>query len=76
MLLTDHEILDIIKRIASLKSGYYELKDIFGDDWSEIRSPTSFGKRFKNTVKMSKFTNIKFAGIETDNHNLYGINLE
>lgn len=76
MQLTQHEMQDIKERIASMKPGYYEVRDIFGDDWSMIKSPTSFGKKFKKSVSMNLISNVKIVRTKTDNHKFYSINFK
>lgn len=53
--------------------GIYELKAIYGEEWQHIASPTSFGKKFKNTVAAKLLNNIEHYSLQTDNHNMYRI---
>jgi hypothetical protein len=76
MHLTRDEIQDINARVALMKPGFYKAKDIFGDDWGSIKSPTSFGKKFRKSVLLNLISNVNFDRTQTDNHKSYGINLK
>lgn len=49
----------------------YELKDIYGEKWSEIVSPTTFGKRFKKSVVTNSLAKIVYFNRKLDNHCIY-----
>lgn len=54
-MLSNKEIEKCNDVINALTAGTYELKDMFGDDWNTVASPTSFGKRFKQSVLNGKW---------------------
>ncbi len=70
-MLSNKEIKILSTSIDKLNAGVYQLKDMLGDQWHLINSPTSFGKRFKKVVLEGGFKKIKFNEIKTDNHNTY-----
>ena len=55
--------------------GIYELKDIYANEWTSVRSPTKFGKSFKATVQASLLTNIRINSLKTNNHWTYTVGL-
>jgi hypothetical protein len=59
--------------INNLTPGEYELSQIYGDKWSEINSPTIFGKKFKESVIEGLLSGISHSRVESDNHNRYTI---
>lgn len=72
-MLSNKEIEKCNDVINALTAGTYELKDMFGDDWNTVASPTSFGKRFKQSVLNGKFKKVSLIKIKTNNHNLYKV---
>lgn len=58
----------IIDRTAP---GEYELKQIYGSQWTSISRPTSFGKSFKATVEAGMLQNIRHQSLKTNNHHTY-----
>lgn len=69
--MNEKEIQEVNTLISRLKPGRYELSEIYGEKWSEIKSPTSMGKRFKNAVVDGKIQGVKFDTRKTDNHSMY-----
>ena len=57
-------------------SGKYEIKVLYGNEWRNVVSPTTFGKRFLQAVREHKLSNIKSLGFRSDNHNEYLIGKE
>lgn len=53
--------------------GTYELNEIYDSHWSAINSPTTFGKKFKRSVREGKLQNIKLCSLKTNNHHAYEI---
>jgi len=47
MTLTHTQIADAQRIIHATADGDYELKVLYGDEWNQISSPTTFGKAFK-----------------------------
>lgn len=41
------------------------LSEIYGDEWSQIKSPTSFGKIFKKAVENKELNRIQHVGIRS-----------
>jgi hypothetical protein len=70
-MLTQKELQLIYVCIDKLDSGTYEIKEILGEHWSLIKSPTSFGKRFKKFIRNGGINEITFVNIKTNNHNIY-----
>ncbi|WP_077369469.1 hypothetical protein [Anaerosalibacter sp. Marseille-P3206] len=50
-----------------------ELKEIYGESWSSISSPTTFGKKFKKEYDNESFPNLKWHGVKPNgpNHERY-----
>lgn len=72
-MLSTKEIQILHNSVHKLDAGVYELKDILGDQWYLIKSPTTFGKSFKKFVLDGGFKEIEFIDIKTNNHNTYEI---
>ncbi len=71
--LSNKEILFVKKVIKKRKPGLYELKDLYGDLWEEIDSPTTFGARFKRTVEAGEIEGIAWKDRKSNNHQLYEV---
>lgn len=69
--MNEKELHEINVLISKVKPGRYELSEIFGEKWCEIKSPTSMGKRFKKAVLDGKIQGVKFDAKKTDNHSRY-----
>ena len=52
-------------------SGQYTLRQMYGDDWSGISSPTSFGKRFYQSVLAGQLMRVLPERKKSDNAWLY-----
>lgn len=76
MSLSEKQIADAQRIINSTPPGDYELKQIYGADWSQITSPTTFGKFFKKAVEDGQLTGIKIKELRSDNHYVYSIGAE
>ena len=72
MKLTDKELLDAIDLISKMSaSSHYELQDIYRDRWVDVESPTTFGKRFKNSVLLGDLVGVEFVKIYSNNNSIY-----
>lgn len=71
--LSQTEIANAQAIIDSKAPGDYELKVLYGDAWSQIDSPTTFGKRFKMAVENGSLKRITKKEVRTDNHHVYSI---
>lgn len=69
--LTPKQIAKAQRIIDRTAPGEYELKQIYGSQWTSISSPTSFGKSFKATVKAGLLQNIRHQSLKTNNHHTY-----
>lgn len=69
--LTPKQIAKAQRLIDRKVPGTYELKQLYGSEWTSIISPTSFGKAFKATVKSGPLTNIRHQSLKTNNHHTY-----
>ncbi|MBK7052071.1 MAG: DUF1413 domain-containing protein [Rhodoferax sp.] len=73
-MLTELE-LDIAKKVlAKTPSGQYKLEELYGDLWSNNKSPTTFGKRFKKSVLAGHLQNIALVEKDGDNAWIYRVN--
>lgn len=72
-ILTQMEIENAQSIIDKHQPGSYELKALYGKEWQHVESPTSFGKKFKNTVTSQLLKYIEHDSLRTDNHNIYKI---
>lgn len=72
-MLSEKEIAEAKSLIHVMRPGTYELKVIYGQGWKRVASPTTFGKRFKATVKAGLLPGIRVDQPRTDNHNTYSI---
>jgi hypothetical protein len=71
--LTEDELASAQVIINKTASGIYELREIYGHEWEEIESPTSFGARFKKSVCNGNLQRIKLSSLKTNNHYTYEI---
>jgi hypothetical protein len=72
-ILSSTEITQAQTLIDNTPIGVRELKKIYGSNWKTINSPTTFGKKFKETVNQGLLKNIKFDDTQGDNHACYEI---
>jgi len=73
-ILTPEEISLAQSIINNSPPGFYELRELYGSQWLKISSPTTFGKRFKETVNTTcLLKNIKQKTLKSDNHHTYEI---
>ncbi len=72
-LLNSAEILQAQAIINKATSGIYELKVLYGSTWLSIKSPTTFGAKFKATVIAGKLQGICIKSPKTDNHQTYEV---
>ncbi|MCK5098366.1 MAG: DUF1413 domain-containing protein [Desulfobacteraceae bacterium] len=58
--------LDLINVKIDLKEigNRFGLKDLFGDDWGRINSPTKFGTTFAEAYDEGYFEKLNFVGIK------------
>jgi hypothetical protein len=72
-LLSSAEILQAQAIINQAPLGIYELKVLYGNAWSSITSPTTFGAKFKATVLAGNLRNICIStnSPKSDNHQTY-----
>lgn len=54
-------------------AGVYELRILYGAEWSRITSPTAFGAHFKETVKSGHLQRIRENSLKSNNHTTYEI---
>lgn len=71
--LSEYEVKQAQQVIDRATSGVYELRDLYGDDWSNVVSPTSFGAKFKNAVKSGQLKKIRHHNLKSNNHHEYEI---
>lgn len=73
--LNNQELKEARKYISQMPLGIkQEVKDIYGhQNWKEISSPTTWGKKFKQEYDNKSFPNLKCHGVKTNgnNHELY-----
>ena len=73
-ILNSTEITKAQEIINNTKPGIYELKVLYGLQWQDIGSKTTFGKRFKETVLKGYLQNIRLLEpTKTNNHYTYEI---
>lgn len=74
-ILTKEELAVAQSIIDRTPTGVYELRDIYGPEWQNIASPTSFGARFKKTVGGRHLKRIRPSSQKkkTNNHHTYEI---
>ena len=72
--MTPQEIANARSLIASMPlNEVMELKKIYGASWSNISSPTTFGKDFKKECDAGSFPNLKWHDVKPNgpNHERY-----
>lgn len=72
-ILNHEEILLAQSIINKTAAGIYELRELYGPDWSKITSPTSFGAKFKKAVNSGHLQRIRENSLKTNNHYTYEI---
>ena len=73
-MLTEKELVIAKKLIANTASGQYKLKNLYGEQWENNKSPLTFGKRFKKSVIEGQLPNVKPAEQDGDNAWMYKVN--
>jgi hypothetical protein len=53
--------------------GYYQLKELFGDEWPRIRDPKRYGQRFHDSVQRGLIPDVRWAGRNPDRSNRYQV---
>lgn len=53
--------------------GEYELKELYGEKWTDVDAPNKFGKRFKNAIEKGRLKNIRVGRLKSNNHRCYEI---
>lgn len=72
MKLTEKELLEATALIEKMRPGLrYELEDIYLGHWGDVESPTTFGKRFKNSVLLGEIFGLEFIEKDSNNHSIY-----
>lgn len=74
VMLSKQELIIAKKIIANTHTGEYKLKKLYGDIWITIKSPTTFGKRFKESVLLGQLKNIETVEQDGDNAWMYRVN--
>lgn len=73
VLLSSAEILQAQSIIDQISIGIYELNALYGDAWRSVKSPTTFGAKFKATVLAGHLENIRLHSLKTNNHHTYEV---
>ena len=71
--LNNKEIYFAQQAINDSTPGPYELKDLYGDLWDQVDSPTTFGARFKKTVEAGELEGIVWKDRRSNNHQVYEV---
>lgn len=71
--LNNKEIYFAQQVINDSTPGPYELKDLYGDLWDQVDSPTTFGARFKKTVEAGELEGIVWKDRRSNNHQVYEV---
>ena len=69
--LTEYEAKQAQQIIDRAIPGVYELRDLYGDKWGNVVSPTSFGAKFKNAVESGQLQKIRHHNLKSNNHHEY-----
>ena len=72
--MNQQELIDAKKLISKMPlNQVMRLKEIYGPDWNNISSPTTFGKNFKKEYDNGSFPNLEWHGVKPNgpNHELY-----
>ncbi|WP_322469162.1 DUF1413 domain-containing protein [Hydrogenophaga sp. SNF1] len=72
-MLTPDELAQAQRLIDAASPGIYEVKDLYGQEWAKVLSPTTFGKRFKQSVVGGQLKGIRYDSTRGDNHKLYEV---
>ena len=71
--LTALEIAKAQENINRMQAGIYELSDIYGTQWKDVASPTSFGAAFKAAAVAGSLRRIEVLKPKSNNHHVYKI---
>jgi len=74
VMLTKEELITARTMIAKTPAGKYKLKKLYGSLWSTIKTPTTFGKRFKQSVIAGLLPSISPITTDSDNAWMYRVN--
>ena len=74
IMLSEQELTTARAVIAKAPTGQYKLKELYGDLWSANKTPTTFGKRFKQSVLAGRLSNLKPVEKVGDNAWVYRVN--
>lgn len=72
-MLKAEELKQAQRLILAASPGVYAVKDLYGQEWAEVNSPTTFGKRFKQAVVRGQLEGIRYDSTRGDNHKLYEV---
>jgi len=73
MKLTTQELAIAKEVLVKQPAGKFTLKKMYGDRWSEIVSPTNFGRRFKHSVILGEVPRVTLWDKKSDNHLTYNV---
>ena len=74
-LLNPTEIAQAQAILNKIPAGTYEISKIYGSAWSRVKSPTTFGAKFKKTVQAHLLRRIELniSTPKSNNHNIYDV---
>jgi len=72
-ILSSEEIAQAQEIINKCPSGTYVLTKLYGEEWADVKSPTTFGRKFRATVDAGHLKRIKYFDCKTNNHIIYEI---
>jgi hypothetical protein len=72
-MLKNKELSHARKIVRAAADGYYQLKELFGQEWSRIGDPQRYGQRFHDWVRRGLIPDVRWAGRNPDRSNRYQV---
>ena len=71
--MTTRNLEKLMEKIETAEPGYYELSEIFGNQWEKVRRKTLAGIFFKRMVLAGQIPCVNFITTKSNQHALYKI---
>ena len=72
-MLTEDEIATADHVFQAKEAGFYELSELYGDQWQFERRPRWFGVRFRRSVLAGALDRVRWARRKSNRHQLYEV---
>ena len=69
----DFSLDDVLTRYKSKEPGLYNLKELFGEDWANVRRPRHLGRLFRAEVRRNEVPRVRWVGQRSDRSQEYEV---